>query len=68
MLKAMYLRETEKAVLVDIEGVELWIPESQIGRASQIRLSCGFARGDIGWLEVSDWLARKKGLQGNGTR
>lgn len=49
--------ETEKAILVDLDGDEVWIPKSQ----------CSWPAGkpefreDVAELEVEDWFAQKQG-------
>ena len=62
-VEAVYLTETEKAVLVDVAGDEAWVPLSQIEEGSQICGGCGFYRGDVGELVVARWLARKRGWE-----
>jgi hypothetical protein len=44
------LRQTDKAVLCAVGGAELWVPRSQISRASEVREA-----GDCGTLVVSQW-------------
>ena len=51
------IKATEAALLCEIDGVEHWIPQSQIDDDSEI-----FAEGDEGILVVSQWLAEQKGL------
>jgi len=51
------LRETDKAILVDIEGDEHWIPISQVDDDSEV-----YSRGDIGDLVISEWIAKQKDL------
>lgn len=48
-------RETEKALLVEIDGEEHWVPQSQIDDASEV-----YAMGTEGKLVVTTWFARKK--------
>lgn len=55
--KATCLRESEKAVLVRIEGEELWIPKSQIRDDSEV-----YQKDDEGFLVMSEWIAEQKGL------
>jgi hypothetical protein len=50
-------RETEKALLVEIGGEELWIPKSQIHDDSEV-----YREGDTGKLVITEWIAREKGL------
>jgi hypothetical protein len=49
-------RETEKAILVDIGGQEIWIPQSAVHDDSE-----AWKYGDCGKLVVCTWFARKKG-------
>lgn len=46
--------ETEKAILVTIENEEYWIPKSQCGEYPE--------EGWFGTIEITDWIARQKGL------
>jgi hypothetical protein len=47
--------ETDNAVLIDVDGEDVWIPLSQVE-------SMHFdARGD-GSIVISDWIAQQKGL------
>lgn len=50
-------RETDKAILVEIKGEELWIPKSQIHDDSEV-----YASGHTGKLVISEWIAREKSL------
>lgn len=59
---AKYLHETEKAILVEIEGQQLWIPLSQIDASSEICDGCGMKRGEAGTIVMTAWIARQKGL------
>jgi hypothetical protein len=49
------LANTEKAVLVLIEGEKFWIPFSVLGADSEVRV-----RGDEGTLHVARWFAKKE--------
>jgi hypothetical protein len=51
------LSETAKAILVDVEGEEVWIPKSMIHDDSEV-----FRQGHTGTLIVSRWIAEQKGL------
>jgi hypothetical protein len=51
------LRETDKALLCDIEGEEMWIPKSQIDDDSEV-----YEDGTEGTLIITQWLAAQKGL------
>ena len=54
------VRESEKALLVDYEGEEFWVPKSQIHADSEIYSSRQV--GETGNLVLPYWLAEKKGL------
>ena len=47
---------TEKALLVNHDGDEVWIPKSLIADPDQ------YARGVYDGMEVAEWFARKEGL------
>ena len=52
------IAETEKAILCDFgDGVEHWIPQSQIDDSSEV-----WKLRDEGLLIISEWLAGQKGL------
>jgi len=51
---------TDKALLVDIEGEEFWIPRSQIHEDSELYNSDHV--GESGVLVIPRWLAEEKGL------
>jgi len=51
------LRSTDKAVLCDIEGDLIWIPQSQIDADSEV-----WEQGDSGTLVISEWIAKEKGF------
>lgn len=57
---ATVIRETELAVLVEVDGEEVWIPDSQIDDDSEIYVGAG--EGTEGVLVVNDWIAKQKGL------
>lgn len=50
--------ETDKAILVEIEGEKVWVPKSQIDDDSEVysKESGG------GTLIVTEWWAKKNGL------
>ena len=65
--EAVFLKETEKALLVDIEGEECWVPWSQVDcEESDFKPGCStdgdVKAGDVGELVVSGWIAEQKGL------
>lgn len=49
--------ETDKALLVDIDGDEYWLPKSQILEDSEVQ-----GKDDVGTLLVTRWWAEKEGL------
>lgn len=51
------LRQTEKALLVELDGKEIWVPQSQIDDDSEV-----FEAGGEGVLVVSEWWATERGL------
>ena len=55
--EATVLKETEKAIFVDIDGEEFWIPKSAIDEESDVKVE-----GDEGTLIIKRHLARAKGL------
>lgn len=54
---ARVIRATKAAILVDVEGEEYWIPQSQVDDDSEI-----WKQGDEGELVVSEWFAGRAGL------
>lgn len=54
---ATALRASASALLVEIDGKEHWIPQSQIDDDSEI-----WEEGQEGDLVVSQWIAEQKGL------
>jgi hypothetical protein len=51
------LRATEKAILCEIEGDEVWIPQSQVTEDSEV-----WKPGQEGTLVITRWIARQKDL------
>lgn len=51
------VRATAKALLVEVEGEEVWIPRSQIHDDSEV-----WDEGHEGTLVIPLWLAAEKGL------
>jgi len=51
------LRQTEKALLCEIDGAEHWVPQSQIHEDSEV-----YEAGNEGTLVVTHWWADKNGL------
>lgn len=54
---AVCIRASGKAILVDVDGFEAWIPVSQIDDDSEV-----FEEGTEGLLIIPQWLAVKKGF------
>lgn len=50
--------ETEKAILVEIEGEKVWIPKGEIAEESEVWSK----KNGKGTLIISEWIAREKGL------
>lgn len=52
---------TEKALLIELSGddevEEVWIPKSQLGDETDVA-----DVGDVGQVEIPDWLAAKRDL------
>lgn len=59
-VKAKVIKDTGKALLVEIEGMDeqVWIPQSQIDDRSDC-----WKEGDEGDLVISQWIANKKGIE-----
>lgn len=53
------IRDSGKALLVEYEGEEVWIPKSQIDDDSEV-----WKEGQEGTLIIPYWLAEEKGLEG----
>ena len=53
----LVLRETEKAILCEIAGAEVWIPLSQVDDDSEV-----WQEGDEGTLTITRWIAEQKEL------
>lgn len=49
--------ESERAILVEIEGDEYWIPKSQVDDDSEV-----YAKDHSGELVISEWIAEQKGI------
>jgi hypothetical protein len=50
-------KETEMALLVEIEGDKYWVPKSQVHEDSEVH-----GEGDEGILITTRWWAEKEGL------
>lgn len=57
------VRATARALLVVIDGEEVWIPSSQIHDDSEVYLDENMAiQGSPGRLVITSWIATQKGL------
>jgi hypothetical protein len=54
---ASVIRQTDAALLVEIDGKQHWIPQSQIDDDSEV-----WEEGQDGDLVVSQWIAEQRGL------
>ena len=50
-------KETEKAILVEVQNEEFWIPKSLIADTSEVN-----CKGDEGTLVIPEWFAEKEGI------
>ncbi len=50
------IRDTDKAILVAVEGEEVWVPRSVVDDTSEVQ-----KKGDKGELTVAEWFAQKQG-------
>lgn len=57
MSGAVCRRATDLAILVEVDGQEVWIPKSQIDDDSEV-----YEANTEGDLIIPEWLAREKGL------
>ena len=57
--EVVFKHETAKAILVEIDGDETWIPKSVV-RAGSTVLDC--QKGEKGTLILPQWFARKERL------
>lgn len=48
---------TDKAILVEIDGEDFWIPQSQITDDSEV-----WKGGDEGTLVITEWIATQESL------
>lgn len=51
------LADTDKAILVEIDGTQTWIPQSQVSENSEV-----WKKGDSGILIITEWIAKQKNL------
>jgi hypothetical protein len=54
------LRETPKALLCEIQGIQVWVPRSQIATTSEVQWL-----GDFGQLRVTEWWAKRSDIEAN---
>lgn len=52
-IECRFLRETDNAVLIEVEGEEHWIPLSQVSEMH---------KGKAGKIVMTQWIANQKGL------
>ncbi len=55
------LRVTTKAVRIDVDGSEVWIPRSCVHGADERGLD-QFNQGDEAMLRIFEWIAKVEGL------
>jgi len=48
---------TDRALLLDLEGEEVWVPRSQVRNDSDIE-----SAGDAGCVYITTWFAKKENL------
>jgi hypothetical protein len=58
----LFQKPEGSAVLVEIDGEEHWIPDSQIDEDSEIYHGCDLERGDVAIIIMTEWIAQEKGL------
>lgn len=58
VVRAVCIRQTDRAILVRIGPRELWVPQSQVHDDSEV-----YQLGDDGKLVVKAWFARKEGIE-----
>jgi hypothetical protein len=52
------LQETEKAILIEYGGEEIWLPRSQVSEGDK------YATGDEGvTISITEYIAREKGIE-----
>jgi hypothetical protein len=56
-VNAVCTRDTDKAILVEIDGDEFWIPQSHVDDDSEV-----YEEGQRGTLVISQWIAEQKGI------
>lgn len=54
---AVAIRESDKALLVSVDGQNVWIPKSHITDDSEV-----YKVGHSGKLVITEWIATEKGL------
>ncbi len=50
------LRETGKALMVEVEGEEIWLPISQVKPDPEHEV------GYVGEISITEWIAEQKGI------
>ena len=51
------IAETDRALLVVVDGEEMWMPQGQVHEDSEV-----YEKGGEGTLIISKWIAGRKGL------
>lgn len=52
------VRETDKAILVEYDGEDVWLPHSQIREAYKLEIGTSGVT-----VEVTAWLCKQKGIE-----
>lgn len=55
-----FIRQSDKAVLVKYDGIDYWIPDSQIDEDSECYVGCKLELGEECQLVCSEWIAQEK--------
>ena len=64
VLGATVLRTSDKALLVEVDGSETWVPKSQLKGKGDGVLTEESEQGDTGKLVLPRWLAEEKEFEG----
>lgn len=63
IITCTFIASTDKAILIEVDGVEDWIPRSQISEASEdLEDLDGLEKGDEVTITIPTWLAEDKEL------
>jgi hypothetical protein len=58
--RVRFICQTDKAVKVDLNGKEYWIPDSQIDEDSEVYVGCSLDEYEKCTLVCSEWIATTK--------